>query len=237
MQRKKVRLVSDSHDYYDHWFDNYEAELTFERKSTGGMPRREMLEYLRSLGLRVPVFGRPAEVYDQLRRRYNALPDEVFDCIQQVVVHLDETAHCGKGKIRLPLSDAAKQYPDCLAVEYIPALPSGLGQTWRYLQIGDKVIWLKYTSRTDWRSNCGDVEIQVLHQEKDGYHPRINHPLFAVDFVLVRGHGFYAIDFNVAPGIRGTGVENILPPKAAAEAIKKAVSLFNTPKERSAFSG
>jgi hypothetical protein len=231
MRHETVRLVSDFHDYYDYWFDGYDAELTFERRSTGGMPRREMLEYLRSLGLRVPDFGRPAEVYDQLRRRYNALPDEVFDYIQQVVVHLDETAHCGKGKIRLPLSDAAKQYPDCLAVEYIPALPSGQGQTLRYLQVGDKVFWLEYTSQNDWRSNCGDVNIRVLSQEEDGYHPRVAYPLFAIDFV--RGDALYAIDFNVAPGIRCTGVEDILPAKAAAEAIKKAVVLFSTLKERS----
>lgn len=231
MQRKKVRLVSDFHDYYDHWFDNYEAELTFERKSTGGMPRREILEYLRSLGMVVPVFGKPAEVYDQLRQKYDTLSEAVFDCIQHVVVHLDETAHRGESKIRVPLREAIERYPGYLSVEHIPSLPGGQGQTLRYLQVGSKKFLLEYTSRNDWCSNCGEIDIRVVSQEqKDEYNRRIALPLFAIDFV--RGNALYAIDLNVAPGIRGIGVEDILPAKAAAEAIKKAVALFSTLKER-----
>ncbi len=205
---KRVKLVSNFHDYYDHWFDGYSAELTFERKSNGGMTRREMLEHLQSLGFTVPVFGTSAELQDRL------------SASQEVVVHLDETSHRGEDKIKLPRGEAVVQYPDHLAVEYIPTLPNG--KTRRYLQIGDKAFWLEYTSRDDWRSNCGDVEIQILRQEKDGYHSQISCPLFAIDFVVDQ-ESAYAIDFNVAPGIRGTGIEHILPAVIAAEAIKKVV--------------
>ncbi len=210
MAEKKVRLISNFYDYYDHEFDVYNAELTFERKSTGGMARREMLEYLQSLGFVVPVFGKPTEIHDRLPAGW------------QVVVHLDETSHRGEDKIKLPLREAAEQYHNHLAVEYIPSLPDGLGQTWRHLQIGDKVFWLEYTSQNDWRSNCGDVEIRLFSHMKDGYHPWIDYPLFAIDFILIQDTA-YAIDFNIAPGVRGTGVENILPAAVAAEAIKKVV--------------
>ncbi len=209
MAEKRVRLISNFHDYYDHEFDVYNVELTFERKSTGGMPRREMLEYLQSLGFIVPVFGASAKIQDRL------------SAIQEVVVHLDENSHCGENKIKLPLCEAVVQFPDNLVVEYISTLP--YGKTRRYLQIGNKVFWLEYTSRDDWRSNCGDVEIQILRQEKDGYHPQISCPLFALDFVVDQETA-YAIDFNSAPGVRGTGIENILPAAVAAEAIKKALT-------------
>lgn len=217
----KVRLLSNFIDYYDHHFDGYTSEMVFERKSTGGMRRQEMLEYLKSLKLNVPLFGKPAEICNQLRQRYN-MPDDVVDFPQYVVIHLDETAHCGEGKIRLPLNDALKSYPDHLAVEYIFALPSGLGQSWRYLQIGDKKFWLRYTSKNDWRSNYGDVEIEMVYREEDGYHPEIDAPLFAIDFIVAQGE-FYAIDFNIAPGIKGTGIENTLHGREVVEAIKWAI--------------
>jgi hypothetical protein len=218
---QKVRLISDFHDYYDHWFDGTGAELTFERKSDGGDKRREMLVYLKSLGLRVPAFGRTSEVFEYLQQKYAF---EGFDRLFEVVVHIDETAHRGEGKIKITLCDAVEQYPDHLAVEHIPVLPGGQGQAWRYLQAGDKRFWLEYTSRNDWRSNCGDVDIGVLGRRPDGYHKLIKLPLFAVDFVW--GDVPYAIDFNVAPGIKGTGIEDILPAKEVADAIKKAVVAF-----------
>jgi len=216
----KVRLMSDFWDYYDHHFDGYGAQTVFERKSTGGMNRCQMLEYLQSLGLRVPVFGSVRDVYEQLRRKHGSVTG--FDIIAEVVVYLDEMAHRGEGKVKLLLRDAVEKYPDRLAAEYIPALPSGLGVSWRYLQVGDKRFWLEYVSRDDWRSNCGDVQIRVLSRERDGYHERIRHPLFAVDFVPA--NGLYAVDFNTAPQIRGTGVEHLLSACEAAKAIKKAIA-------------
>jgi len=214
MVEHRVRLVSDFLDYYDHWFDVCNVETIFERFSSGEMPRRKMLEYLQSLGLKVPSFGRPAEVYE----RGHLHPE--------AIVHLNENAHCGEGKIKIALSDAIIQYPDSLTVEYIPALSCGQGQSWRHLQIGDKKFWLKYTSKDDWRSNCGDVTIDFISQEEDGYNPQIPLPLFAIDFVL--GNKFYAIDFNSAPRVKGTGIEAVLSASAAAETIKRAIDFFNT---------
>jgi hypothetical protein len=224
MELPKIKLVSDFWDYYDHWFDGSDAEIVFERRSTGGMDRLQMLEYLKSLGLRVPAFGCVRDLYDRKRREWQGNID-IVDSLLSVVVYLDERAHRGEGKVLLSLCDAMEQYPDHLATEYIPALPSGHGLTWRYLQVGDKVFWLEYTSRDDWRSNCGNVHIRVLSREKDSYNERIKYPLFAVDFVPA-GNKLYAIDFNIAPGVKGTSVEELLPAREAAEAIKKAVVLF-----------
>lgn len=220
----KVRLVSDFRDYYDHWFDGCDAEIVFERRSTGGMSRPQMLAYMQSLGLRVPFFGRVRDVYEHMLRGFEAIPH--FDTILKLVVHFDEKAHRGEGKVMLSLRDALEKYPDHFAVEYVPALPSGLGLTWRYLQVGDKVFWLEYFSRDDWRSNCGKVDIKVLTRERDGYHSQIRYPLFAVDFVPAPDLGLFAVDFNIAPQVRGTGIEELLPAREVAEAVKKAVVNF-----------
>lgn len=211
----KIKLLSDFVDYYDHWFDL--EGITFNRFSYSGMKRSEALRYLSSLGLMVPTFGK---VRDLPR-----LIDGYFHQLTDVVVYLDETAHKGEGKVKMPLSEALEKYPDHLATEYIQVLPAFASCSWRYLQVGDKRFWLQYFSRNDWRSNCGEVEIKVLSKEKDGYCPSIKYPLFAVDF-LPAGH-LYAVDFNISPQIRGTGIEDILPSREAAEAIKRAVVHFS----------
>lgn len=220
----KIRLISDFVDYYDHWFDIYDASIVFERMSRGGMSRPDMLSFLKSLGLKVPFFGRVKNVYEYMLCKYDHIP--YADSIAFVVVHLDERAHCGEGKINVPLNEAIEKYPDRFGVEYIPAQPSGLGLSWRYLQVGDKIFWLQFASKNDWRSNCGEVDIKILSQEKDGYHKRIKYPLFAVDFIPA--DNLYAVDFNISPQIRGTGVEELLPAREAAEAIKRAIVELQT---------
>ncbi|WPA89611.1 hypothetical protein MTATph1_CDS0124 [Moorella phage MTATph1] len=163
------------------------------------------------LGFDVPVFGTVKELSQR--------PGLV-----NVVVYTDEMAHCGEGKLMMPLARAIKQYPDNLATEYIPVSHNvNRGVSWRYLQIGSKYVWLKYES-DDWRSNFGNVKISILGIIGDGYHPKIRLPLFAIDFIPA--NHVYAIDFNTAPQIRGTGIENILPAREAAEVIKRAVEEF-----------
>lgn len=208
----KVKLLSDFVDYYDHWFD-LEGEV-FRRVSSDGMGRREMLEYLASLGLKTPPSGTVQELWDGY--------DDFDRQFLSVVIYLDERAHRGEGKVRLPMTEAVQKYPEHFATLYIPSTPLG-AVSWRYLQVGDKVFWLEYAS-ADWRSNYGEVEIRVLAQEKDGYHPQVNLPLFAVDFVVAEK--LYAVDFNIAPQIKGTGVEEVLSAREAAESIKEAYRLF-----------
>ena len=91
----------------------------------------------------------------------------------------------------------------------------------RFLQIGDQHFWLRYESDDDWRSNCGDCEIALVAGPKKGYHKSIHEPLFAIDFVICGKQ--YAIDFNVCPGVSGTGVEREIGPRGCAEAIQKAI--------------
>jgi len=215
----KIKLKSDFIDYYDHWFDR-EGQI-FERMSRSGMSRREMFDFFGKIGLETPPHGTPKQVFNTLsdyEKEMESLAQKSTMNLVDVVVYLDEFAHRGEGKILIPLMKAIKEYPDTLCSRYFPTLPIGASSL-RYLQIGDKIFWLRYTSN-DWRSNCGDVNIEVLAQEKDGFHPRIDLPLFAVDFIL-GPNCFFAIDFNTAPGVKETGVEDILSAKEAVAAIKR----------------
>lgn len=215
----KLQLKTDFHDYYDHWFDR-EGQI-FERMSHSGMSRREMFDFFEQIGLKTPPHGTPEQIFNTLSEQ----DKEAEDFAQKhdmnffhVVVYLDETAHRGEGKILVPLIEAIQKYPNAFCSLYYPTLLLG-STSLRYLQIGDKVFWLQYTS-DDWRSNYGNVKIKVLSHEKDKFHSKINLPLFAVDFIF--GPNFiWAIDFNIAPEVKGIGVENILPAKEAVAAIKR----------------
>ncbi len=111
---QKLKLVSDFRDYYDSWFD-LEGEI-FHRLTTGGMNRLEQLQFMEKNGLKVPKHGKVSSL----------------DC-EKVVVYIDQTAHCGEGKLLLETKQALELYPDSLATEYINKCP---GLSWRYLQIG-----------------------------------------------------------------------------------------------------
>lgn len=215
----QLQLKTDFHDYYDHWFDR-EGQI-FKRMSHSGISRREMFEFFEQIGLKTPPHGTPEQIFNTLSEQDKEV-EELFQKQDMnffhTVVYLDETAHRGEGKLLIPLTKAMRKYPNVFCSFYYPTLLVG-STSLRYLQIGDKIFWLRYTS-DDWRSNYGNVNIEVLSQEKDGFHPKIDLPVFAIDFI--RGHDFmWAIDFNIAPGIKGTGVEDILSAKEATAAIKR----------------
>lgn len=220
-----VGLHTDFHDYYDHCFAGHwqRPERIFERVSTQGMDRKEMLAYMASLGLQTPRYGKVSWLVPHLRQEWGDLA-----CLAEVVVYTDPKAHAGEGKVKLTLDEAQAQYPDHLASEHIPNTPNGTGQTLRYLRVGKRQFWLRYTSLDDWRSNCGEVEIEVLCEEKPlaagdrSPVPYPLYPLFAVDFVRAADK-LIAIDFNTAPGLRGTGLEERLMPQAVYEEIAGAI--------------
>ena len=221
----KVKLKSDFHDYYDDWFDL--EGIPFERYSRQGKGRKAALDFLTEIGLRTPPYGTPQEVIVQiyprlLEREQELQKDSKY--LLSTVVYLDENAHRGEGKILMPLHEAKSKYFNHLCTLFIPPLP-GKSISMRHIQIGKKVFWLRYISRDDWRSNCGDVEIEVIRQEMDGYHPQIHHPLFAIDYIA-NTEEMLAVDLNVSPGLRGTGIENILSGEEVVHLLREAIGDF-----------
>ena len=220
----KIKLVSDFTDYYDHHFD-LEGNI-FRRVTTDGLDRIGILEYLEKLEFTVPVYG----TVNSLKLK----PDDL------IVVHHNLRAHRGEEKELFLYQDALENYPESLGVKYIPFhadsdIPENTkGLSWRYLQIGVESFWLQYSSVDDWRSNCGDCQIKLSFRDKtelfsDHQYDDLlifKYPLFAVDFVPTKDK-LYAVDFNIAPGVRGSGVENILNAKEAALSIRTAYEILH----------
>ena len=196
-----MQLYTDFRDWYDFAFSN--KGLLFERLSYSGFNRRDMLHFLSAAGLHTPAFGTVEALTERISEEWgNPLYDYALQRIVSLVVYTDENSHQGEGKILLSAAEALKDYPQHLASEYIPSI-TGLGFTFRWLQIGKAKWWLKYWSIDDWRSNVGDGGCSIIQRLPDGRPDNpafIDFPMFAIDFVPSAG-GLFAVDFNVAPGL------------------------------------
>ena len=189
-------------DFYDPFFDR-EGEI-FERLSIDGLNRIDMFIFLKSLEFKTPNVG--------------IVKNITLNSNQDVVVYTNVNSHCGEGKEKLSYIEAIKKYPNYFCSEYIA--PEEPNTSIRHLQIGNRSWLILYKSYGDWRSNVGDGEIKILHENKVGYHSQIKCPLYAIDFILSSKYDLYAIDFNIAPGIRGTGIEKILRGSEVVSLIK-----------------
>lgn len=220
-----LKLYSNFIDYYDHHFD-LEGE-GFYRFSNNGMNRIEIFNFLKSHNYLTPKHGyvkQLSKLYpEEYRYREYCDDSKKFDDSWkyiELVVYLDINLHRGENKIKISLDKAIELYPDNYASLFI----FNYGISHRYLQIGNKSFWLRYISKNDWRSNCGDVKI-IIDSQNNGYHKSIKSSLFAIDFVRsinekTKQDDYLAIDFNISPGIKGTGIENILKPNEVVDLIK-----------------
>ena len=229
----KLFLRTDFRDYYDPWFDMDDVKAislrhVLFRYARGGIDRIQMFEYLHSYGLTVPVFGTPRQVYEKLLYR---LEEEEADILAtEVVGYLDLVSHRGEGKVRTSLKEALSR-SDILFCSVFhkhrhPTFNGGVSI--RRLYVGDLEYVLEYRSTDDWRSNCGEVDITIL-EEKSRRIP--GEPLFAIDFIPTE-HELVAIDYNAAPQIGGTGIENILSGKEIVAALKRYIAIEHAPKKR-----
>jgi len=215
-------LESDFRDCYDHWFIDSirpmrrKTDNIFQRNSFGGMSRSEMFTWFKERNILTPRFGK---VKDLLLELPEGTP---------LVIYLNESSHQGEGKILVyPNENDIKEFNHHFASEFIQ--PRDFPISIRLLFIGQHIFWLSYQSSDKWRSNCGDnVDIQILNPIEHYYldlsssimKERNSFPLLAIDFVEETSSGnLLAIDLNVSPQIKGTGIEFILKPKEIAEEI------------------
>lgn len=218
-----MKLVSDFCEAYDYHFNNNGP--IFRRVTTDGLNKPDQFTFLLNAGFSVPPHGLVEDVRNQWWGQEGIWVDNV-------VAYDDLNAHCGEGKTLLTrqtfhnlggrqdtgreLYRLCKLFCSAYLGKYTHVRPS---VSWRLLKIGPHTFWLEYRSFDDWRSNCGDVDIQVIDVKlNEGPHSTIKLPLFAIDFVI--GKEMWAVDFNIAPGIRGTGVERYLSGKQIADALQ-----------------
>ena len=205
--RMKIGLKTDFRDYYDHCFSvpPEQADKVLERVTTVTMPRSTMLLYLESIGMSTPAHGPVQDLVPVITDRAG-MPQEIALQLFELVVYLDEYVHNPESRVRLSCKEALARYPDAYAHVYVPSHAAQGSTSLQFLRIGMRQFWLRYTSSNDWRSNYGDVKIEILCEEQraSGRHI-IPYPLFAIDYV--QADRLYAVDLNVAPQLAGTGIE------------------------------
>lgn len=221
----QVILVTDFHDYYDHWFGRRAvASLgnipTIWRRSDGvgvDLNRIQALRYMQELGLVVPAYAVDSEGITQLLIDHGA-----------VVVHDDLNAHQGRGKRLITRDDDWSHEDWPLAVRYVSPSrhPDGpRAESFRLLGAGDLRFGLYYYSTGgDWRSNVATIREEVVI-ETFPYSilpkpARQDFALFAIDYVWCDvQEKFLAIDFNTAPQLKGTPIEMAMVASGIAEAL------------------
>lgn len=199
-----MQLKSDFNDWYDYAFTK--EGPVYERNFKTDRTRQQDLEFLKSIGCKIPRYGKVKDLVPELLgakwnsffETWNFKRNDRIKDIEEIVVYIDDCAHCGGGKQLVSLREAEEKYPDNFAIEY---LCESLGESYRYLQVGNRKWWLFYKAYEDWRSNTGDGETTILCEEETGYHGDIKVPMFAVDFIPTSVAGFMAIDYNTAPGL------------------------------------
>lgn len=211
----KIILKSDFKDYYDIYFDilidsHKEIYKTYYRISNGGMHRIEMLQYLKTIG-KVVEFG-VVEDFDYENRVVVYTDEKVINgCIR----YSGRPSHCGENKELLTVKEAIERgYSNNICSLYSS---DAEGESIRKLIIGNREFYIRYKSN-DWRSNINTKEIEVISDSKLIYENRVM-PIYAIDYVKDKGV-LKAVDFNSAPGIRGSGVEELIKGKEVVDVIR-----------------
>lgn len=238
MQRPVV-LLTDFRDYYDMMFTIYHQEPPvgqpyLNRMMRGGLSRLEQFKLMERHQIPVIPYGYCRVLGLQHRGCWTVLGKLEYSqrawALQlpaRLVVYLDEDAHAGEGKIILSPDDALMQYPNALCSIWYPSKNLRGGVSFRHLQIGKRSWLLRYESPDDWRSNA-DSDVQVVRENQEGYHSLSpDYPLFAIDYAPSDPDDFdqggYAIDFNSAPGVRWTGIPDILSASDVYQLISSAM--------------
>ena len=221
----EVAIRSDFLDYYDHAFAyRYGKDNPFlwDRFADGdfGLCRSLAFEHMEKLGFNVVKHGLVKDLCAEL------LEGKITDNLIDLIVYIDSVAHRGEGKVKMPVHEALRKYPDRLASQHIPSVPGPGSMSYRYLCIGRRGYLLRYSNPDDWRSNYGpNVTVEVLGCLGDLSPEKLiacRYPMFAVDLIPC-GKKLMAVDFNTAPGLKGTGIENICKPSKVYELVREAI--------------
>jgi len=230
-----LKLNSDFHDFYDHFFD-LNAEHALSRRMTDGPNKIEAFQLLTLMGIKTPIYGMVSDLYADMVAKFggvDAIKKDSHDEVVELVVYTDINSHAGEGKVKVSVKEAVEKYPNHFAVQYIPNTTQMFkGRSERLLQIGRRRIWMEYVSRGNWQSNCGDVKISLIADVKIANNDlaEIQLPLYAIDFV-VAGRERLAVDFNVAPGLKGTPVQDLIKSQEVVRLIKdRAMDIFGVPR-------
>jgi hypothetical protein len=217
-------------DYYDHHFELKHIHPTaprWNRNCRTDFPSRRLgFSLMQQHGIPCVPNGLVKYVASRLTREehYNT------QSIDRLVVYTDETMHQGLGKELLSPEQAIKEHPDCWCSVYMQFRQTAISH--RRLCIGKRCFIVEYSSQSDWRSNHQTSDIRVLEEvERTSAECDLmklyQTPILAIDSIpSAIGNTWLATDFNLAPGMRGSGIEDVVPAIEAANLIKEMFFSF-----------
>lgn len=207
MKPEDIKLISDFHDYYDHnfAFRTSKVKYTLNRNGKDGMHKYSQLQLIQSFGYPVPPHGTVHSVMSMFPHEH-------------LIVYTDPFAHRSEGKHLSRGNLAYDAEPGLFCTALIPHFNHGEGysRSYRQLWIGNVGYMLDYSSDDLWASNFGNVHIRLVDKLYIK-RPPANYPLFAIDFIQDIAGKMWGIDFNTAPGIKGTPVEKLHKPREVAQ--------------------
>lgn len=219
----KIKLNTDFKDYYDFMF-HPDGDVVFDRLMYDRtLCKRDQIRIMQDLGLRT---------FDIRRCKYWDFSDDT-----PLVVYTDDRAHAGSGKHRIDLGQAKCKHSNVWSIPWIATSDSNdTSVSHRLLQVGNRAWWLCYEGTGGWQSNhCESTAITIVDEIQSIRRYNFDHfiliahrtnicpyAMFAIDFVIPANRATptdfvevieagYAIDFNTAPGMRWTGMDDLLP--------------------------
>jgi hypothetical protein len=193
-----LKLVSDFSELYDSFFDSTGFE--HRRVTTDGPNRIQMFRMFTSIGMDTPLYGYLSQFKDY--------PDKEHE----VVIYDDLKSHFGQDKRIstinnvLTVANIRKSWTVFCSLFINTETDTYKSKSTRVLVIGKRAFSYEYISYNDWRSNCGEGDIiNAKEIPAPNWRNNIPYPMFAIDFVEDK-----AVDFNIAPGITGTGVGKLI---------------------------
>jgi hypothetical protein len=220
-----IKLVTDFRDYYDHEFCGShvtDPDFVYDRRVKTLVSKPQQFKALENLGYSTPTHGTVSEVAKAIVKdagRFKEVIEESF-YFYRVVVYLDLYAHRGEHKVLMHLSEALEKCPD----EYCSLYKNDIGrsehaESFRHLQIGNRAWLLRYLGENSWQSNHAEnVHVSVISEVLPL--PKLCVPLLGIDLIPFQDKVF-ACDYNTAPGIKGTGIEDLVSSTEVYRLIKE----------------
>lgn len=236
-----MKLISDFYDWYD-WECSGNGPVLNRIAGQRSLSKKQQFEIIENLGYKTPPHGILKDI-----KEFGAWNKDERKWNDWAVVYIDEYAHCTEGKVLVGLKNGVYNNPhygnlnvsptmgcdsnaEILAKKYYESYASlHIGKQFaskerpsvsiRRLQMGDYVFWIEYHGYESWMSNYGDGDCFVIGYERE--EPKLKLPLYAIDFVI--GKEMYGVDFNTAPGTKGTGIDKFVSAGEIVKSMEKYI--------------
>lgn len=208
MVPEDIYLVSDFHDFMDHNFarEYSHKELPiFKRLARSYFSKVDQFNLLENHCISVPPHGIVRQLLDEFS-------------YENLIIYDDMFAHRAMGKHFQSGEAAYKQYPNHYCSAFIRGVSDTRSISYRSLWIGNEGFLLRYESNNTWASNLGD-EVDIRFENRLTSRMPCEYPLFAIDYVEDYTGKRWAVDFNTAPQLKGTPIQEMYKPREVAQFI------------------